>query len=113
MLHNLVEITVADRVKLVYDYAVSVQAVERIRVRGERLKDRGGVWEIDVVTTFLYNRSELGALLYHIYGFGKNLFRLILFCSDGVDLRRALSVRDQHIERYTGKKRRFTIFSTA
>ena len=111
LLHNLVEIAVADSVELVDNDGVRVEAVEGIRVRGQRLELGGRRRKVNVVAALFENGGELGALLHHVYGLCERLFRLVFLGRYGVNLRRALVVCDEHIERESREERTLAVLS--
>ena len=111
LFHNLVEAAILYRVELVNDYGVRIQAVQGVRVRGEGLKGRGRGRKIEIIPPLFQDGPELRRLLHHVYSFGEDFFRLVSFGGDGVDFRRALIIRDQHIERNRGEECRFAIFT--
>ena len=87
-----------------------VEAVEGIRVRGERLECGGRRRKVNIVPAFLDDGPELRALLDHVHGLGERFPGLVFLRGDGVYLRRALVVGDEHIERERREEGRLAVF---
>jgi hypothetical protein len=80
------------RVHLVDDRAMHVQAVERIRIRAQRLELRGCPLDVQIVLVNLDALAQAGRALDHAHGFGMCDARLIAFGRGAIDLGARLAI---------------------
>ena len=96
--------------ELVDNNGVGIEAVQRVRVARERLKDGGRSRKVNIIPPLFQHGPELRALLYHVHGLGERLFRLVFLGRDAINLRRALVVCYEEVEGEGREEGRLSIF---